>query len=141
VGSWISTRDKDYGGETHWRRNSSGEMVDDVAITLVYGSLAGMAGVGRTSCAGGEARRRRGFRPNHDGIVQSSELGSFTRSQGGRRRKSLENGLPGSSVYARRQAAKVRRGRSRCSGEAESRFSLGKASRLHGEAVQGLGRG
>jgi hypothetical protein len=105
------------------------------------GLASGMVGVGRASCAGGGARRRRGFWPNHDGIVQSSELASLTRSQGGHRRKELVNGLPGSPVYVRRRAVEVRRGRSRCSNEVGSRFSLEKASRLHGEAVQGLQRG
>jgi hypothetical protein len=51
----------------------------------VCGSSSGMAGVGRTSCADGEARRRRGSRPNHGRIAQSSELESFTRGQGSRR--------------------------------------------------------
>jgi hypothetical protein len=48
-----------------------------VAVTSVYGSSSGMVGASRISCAGGEARRRRGFRPNHGGIVQSSELGEL----------------------------------------------------------------
>jgi hypothetical protein len=89
-------------------------VVDDVgevmAITSVCGSSSGMAGVGRTSCAGGEARRRRGSRPNHGGITQSSELGSFTGGQGSRRRKQFDNDVPGSPVYARWRVAEVRRG-------------------------------
>jgi hypothetical protein len=89
-------------------------VVDDVgevaAVMLMCGSSSGMAGVGRTSCAGREARQRRGSRPNHGGITQSIELGSFTGGQGSRRREQLENGVPGSSVYARWQAAEVRRG-------------------------------
>jgi hypothetical protein len=44
----------------HQRRNSSGEVVDDVGeaveVTTVSGSLAGMTEVGRSSCACGEAR-------------------------------------------------------------------------------------
>jgi hypothetical protein len=79
-------------------------------VTLMCGLLAGMAGVGRTSCAGGEARWRRGSRPNHGGIAQSSELGSFTGGQGSRRLKELKNGSPGSPVYARWRVAEVRRG-------------------------------
>jgi hypothetical protein len=118
-------------------------VVDDIGevatVTPMCGSASGMAGVGRASCVGGGARRQRGFHPNHSGIAQSSELGSFTGSQGGHRPKELVNDLPGSPVYVRRRAAEVRRGRSHGFGEAGSRFSLEKASRLHGEAVQGLG--
>jgi hypothetical protein len=89
-------------------------VVDDIgevtAVTLVCGSSSGMAGVGRTSCVGGEARRRRGFQPNHGGIAQSSELGSFTGGQGSRRRKQFDNGVPSSLVYAWWRVAEVRRG-------------------------------
>jgi hypothetical protein len=82
VDSRNSGRGKDYGGETHRWRNSSGEVVDDdvgevAAVTSVCGSSSGMAEVGRTSSAGGEAHRRRGFQPNHGGMVQSSELGEL----------------------------------------------------------------
>jgi hypothetical protein len=59
-------------------------------------SSSGMAGVGRASCASGEAHRRRGFWPNHGDIAQSSESGTFTRGQGGRGCKELKNGSPGS---------------------------------------------
>jgi hypothetical protein len=117
-------------------------VVDDVgevaAVTSVCGSSSGMAGVGRTSCSGGEARRRRGFRHIHGGIAQSSELGSF---MGGRRCKELKNGSPGSPVYMRWRAAEVRRGCARFNGEAESRLKLGKASQPLGEAIQGLRQG
>jgi hypothetical protein len=120
-------------------------VVDDVgevtAVTSVCGSVSEMAGVGRSSHAGGGARRRRVIRPNHGAKAQSSELGSFTGSQGGCRRKDLVNGSPGSPVYAWGQAAEVRRGCARCSGGAGSRLKLGKASRPLGEAFQGLGRG
>jgi hypothetical protein len=64
-------------------------------------SLAGMAGVGRTSCAGGEARRQEGFQLNHGGITQSSESRSFMGGQGSRRRKELKNGSPECLVYER----------------------------------------
>jgi hypothetical protein len=120
-------------------------VVDDagevVAVTSVCGSVSEMAGVGRSSRAGGGARRRRVILPNHGGIAQSSELGSFTGSQGGCRRKELVNGSPGSPIYARWRAAEVRRGRARCSDGAGSRLKLGKASQPLGEAFQGLGRG
>jgi hypothetical protein len=88
-------------------------VVDDVgevaAVTSVFESSSGMAGDGRASCAGGEARRRRGFRPNHGNIAQSSESGSFTRGQGGRGCKESKNGSPGGPVYERWRAAEVQR--------------------------------
>jgi hypothetical protein len=88
-------------------------VVDDVgevaAVTSVCGSSLGMAGVGRASCAGGEARRRRGFRPNHGDIAQTSESGSFTGGQGGHGCKESKNGSPGGPVYERWRAAEVRR--------------------------------
>jgi hypothetical protein len=74
----------------------------------VCGSVSEMAGVGRSSRAGGEARRRRVIRPNHGGIAQSSELGSFTGSQGGCRRMELVNGSPGNLVYVRWRVGEVR---------------------------------
>jgi hypothetical protein len=67
--------------------------------------------------------------------------GSFTRGQGRHAREEFEKGLPDCSVYARLRATEVRRGRSYFSGEAMPRLKLGKASPLHGEAVQWLGRG
>jgi hypothetical protein len=58
-----------------------------------------MVGVGWSSRAGWGAHWRRVIRPNHGGIAQSSELGSFTGSQGGCWRKEFVNGSPGSPVY------------------------------------------
>jgi hypothetical protein len=59
-------------------------VVDDVGevatVAPMCGSASGMAEVGQTSSAGGGAHQRRGFRANHGGIAQSSELGSFTGS-------------------------------------------------------------
>jgi hypothetical protein len=112
-----------------------------MAVTSVCGSVSEMAGVGRSSRAGGVAHRRRVIQPNHGGIAQSSELGSFTGSQGGCRCKEFVNGSRGSPVYMQWRAAEVRRGRARCSGGAGSRLKFGKASGPLGEPVQGLGRG
>jgi hypothetical protein len=84
------------------------DVVEVTAVTSLRESASGMVGVGRTSCVGGGARRWRVFRPNHGSIVQSSELGSFTGSQGGCRRKEFANGSPGSRVYVRWWAAEVR---------------------------------
>jgi hypothetical protein len=120
-------------------------VVDDVrevtTVTSMCGSVSEMAGVGRSSRAGGGARQRRVIQPNHDGIAQPSELGSFTESQRGCRRKEFVNGSHGRPIYVRWRATKVRRGCARGSGGARSRLKLGKASRPLGEAFQGLGRG
>jgi hypothetical protein len=78
----------------------SREVGEVTAVTSRYGSASEMAGGCRSSCVGGEVCRRRGTRPNHDRITQSSELGSFTGGQGSRRRKQFDNGVPGSPVYA-----------------------------------------
>ena len=49
-------------------------MVEDVGevsgITAMRGSPSGMVGVGRSTCAGGDARRRRGVQPAHGAIIQ-----------------------------------------------------------------------
>jgi hypothetical protein len=87
-------------------------VVDDVgevtAVTSVCKSVSEMAGVGRSSRAGEGARRRRVIQPNHEDIAQSSELESFTGSQGGCRCKEFVNGSPGSPVYVRWRVAEVR---------------------------------
>jgi hypothetical protein len=108
-------------------------------VTSVCGSALKMVGVGRTSCVGGGARLRRVIRPNHSGIVQSSELGSITGSQGGCRRKEFANGSPRSRVYVRWLAAEVRRGRAHCSGGVGSWLKLGKLHGLSGKLSKGSG--
>jgi hypothetical protein len=40
-GSWNSTHDKDYGGGTYLRRNSSDEVVDDVGEVMVVTLVCG----------------------------------------------------------------------------------------------------
>jgi hypothetical protein len=72
------------------------------------GSPSGMVGVGRSTCAGGDARRRQGFRPTHGAIVQLNGSKSFTREQGRGVREELKNGSPESLVHACRQATEVR---------------------------------
>jgi hypothetical protein len=76
------------------------------------GSPSGMVGVGRSTCAGGGARRQRGVRPIQGTIDQSNGSESFTSYQGRCVREELKNGSPDCSVYARRRATEVRRGRS-----------------------------
>jgi hypothetical protein len=46
-----------------------------------------VVGVGRSSCAGGEARRQRVIRPNHGSIVRLKCAAIFTEGQGSHGRK------------------------------------------------------
>jgi hypothetical protein len=98
------------------------------------GSPSGMVGVGRSTCAGGGAHRRRGVWPNQGTIVQSNGSVSFTRDQGRCVCKESENDSLDCSVHARRRATEVRRGRSWVSGEVLSGPSAWKASQATGEA-------
>jgi hypothetical protein len=93
-----------------------------------------VVGVGRSTCVGRGARRRRGIRPNQGGTVQLNGSGSFTRGQGRCVREEFENGSPDCSVYARPRATEVRRRRSSVSGEVLSGSRAWKASRATGEA-------
>jgi hypothetical protein len=110
-----------------------------LTVTPMCGSSPVMAEVGRSTCTGGRARRRRGLRPIQGGIVQLNGSESFTRGQGRQRHEELENGSPDSSVDARWQVIEVRRGRFCFSVEAMPRLKLGEASQGLGEAIQGLG--
>jgi hypothetical protein len=110
-------------------------------VTAMCGSPSGMVGVGQSTCAGGGARRRRGVRPIQGTIDQSNRSESFTRDQGRCVCEELKNDSPDCSVYARRRAAEVRRGRSRFSGEVllgprawEALQAIGEANRAAGVA-------
>jgi hypothetical protein len=103
------------------------------------GSPSGMVGVGRSTCAGGGARQRRGVRPNQGTIDQSNGSESFTRDQGRCVCEELKNDSPDCSVYARRRAAEVRQGRSWFSGEVLPGPRAWEASRASGEANRGAG--
>jgi hypothetical protein len=87
-------------------------VVEDVGevsgITSMCGSPSGMVGVSRSTCAGGDAHRRRGVRPAHGEIVQLNGSESFTREQGKDVREELKNGSPESLVHERRRATEVR---------------------------------
>jgi hypothetical protein len=72
-------------------------------ITAMCGSPSGMVEVGRSTCAGGDARRRRGVWPAHGAIVQLNGSESFTREQGRGVREELKNGSPESLVHACRR--------------------------------------
>jgi hypothetical protein len=103
------------------------------------GSPSGMVGVDRSTCAGEGARRRQGVQPIQGTIDQSNGSESFTRDQGRCVREELKNGSPDCSVYARRRAAEVRRGRSWFSGEVLPGLRVGKASQAIGEANRAAG--
>jgi hypothetical protein len=80
-----STHDGGKGGGAYRRRDCSDEVAEGVGevlrVTAMCGSLSGMVGVGRSTCAGGGARRRRGVRPIQGTIDQSYGSESFTRDQ------------------------------------------------------------
>jgi hypothetical protein len=90
----------------------SSEVVEDVGevsgITTVCGSPSGMAGVGRSTFAGGDARRRRGVQPAHGEIVQLDGSERFTGCQRRYGCKELDGDSPISSVHAWRRKTKVR---------------------------------
>jgi hypothetical protein len=133
------------GGGAYRRRGCSGEGSGEVrgslAITSRCRSSSVVVGVGRSTRAGGGARRQRGLRPNQGGIVQLNGSESFTIGQGRHMHEEFKNGSPDSSVHERWRVTEVRRGRFCFSGEAMPWLKLGKALPLHGEVVQGLGRG
>jgi hypothetical protein len=99
------------GGGAYRRRDCSGEVVEDVGevsgITTVCGSPSGVVGVGRSTCAGGDARRRRGVRPAHGEIVQLDGSERFTGCQRRYGCKDLGGDSPVSSVHTRRRKTEV----------------------------------
>jgi hypothetical protein len=107
-----SNRGKRKGGGAYRQRDCSGEMVEDVGevsgITAMCGSPSGMVGVGRSTCAGGDARQRRGVRPAHGAIDQLNESESFTGCQRRCGCKELDKDSLVSSVHARRRKTEVR---------------------------------
>jgi hypothetical protein len=131
------------GGGAYRRRDCSGEVVEDVGevsgITTVCGSPSGMVGVGRSTCAGGDARRRRGVRPAHGAIVQLNGSESFTGCQRRCGCKELDEDSLVSSVHARRRKTEVRRSQSRASGEVRPGPRAWKASRATGGASRSTG--
>jgi hypothetical protein len=137
------TAAEEKGGGAYRRRGCSGEgpgkVRKSLAITSRCRSPAMVVGVGRSTCAGGGARRRRGIRPNQGAIDQLNGSGSFTRDQGRCVREEFENVSPDCSVYARPRATKVRRRQSSVSGEVLSGPRAWKALRATGEANRGTG--
>jgi hypothetical protein len=74
--------EEDRGGGAYQRQDCSDEVVEDAGevlrVTAMCGSPSGMVGVGRSTCAGGGARRQRGIRPAHGAIVQLNGSESFS---------------------------------------------------------------
>jgi hypothetical protein len=119
-------------GASRWRGctgEGSGEVRGPLAIMSRYGSSTLVVGVGRSACAGGGARQRRGIWPAHGAIIQSNGSGSFTSDKGRYAREEFENGSPDLSIYARPRATEVRRGRSWVFGEVLPCLRTWKASR------------
>jgi hypothetical protein len=85
------------------------------------------------------ARRRRGVWPIQGTIDQTNGSESFTRDQRRCVCEELKNGSPDCSVYARRRAAEVRRGRSWLSGEVLPGPRAWEASQALGEAIRAAG--
>jgi hypothetical protein len=103
-----STHGGGKGGGAYRRWDCSGEVANGVGevlrVTAMCGSPSGKVGVGRSTCAGGGAQRRRGVRPIQGTIDQSNGSESFTRDQGRCVCEELKNDSPDRSVYARRRA-------------------------------------
>jgi hypothetical protein len=135
------TEEKGRGAYQRWGCSSegSGEVRESLMITSRCGSPAMVVRGGRSTRAGGGARRGQGIRPNQGAIDQLNGSGSFTRDQGRCEREEFENGSPDCSVYARPRVTEVRRGRSRVSGEVLSGPRAWEAPRATGEANRGTG--
>jgi hypothetical protein len=132
----IAAEEKGGGAYRRWgcSGEGSGEVRGSLAITSRYGSSAMVVGVGRSTRAGGGARRWRVIQPNQGGTVQLNGSRSFTRDQGSYAREEFENGSLDCSVYARPRATEVRRRRSWVSDEVLPGPRAWKASRATGEA-------
>ena len=121
--------------DVRWTRTTVG------GPNYLGGSVIGVAGIVRSTCAGGCSRRRRLFRPNHGDLVQSNGTVSFT----GRRRdyvhKESENGSVDYPVHALRRGCELRRPWTGLSGEADFDSSLGELHRGVLTRLRGLDRG
>ena len=110
----------------------------------MYGSTAGVAGIVRSTCAGGCSRRRQVLRPNHGDLVQSSGMVSFTGCRRDYVHKESKKGAEDYPVYAHRWSGGVRRPWTGLSGEANSNSSLGELHRgVHSllRGLDGVGKG
>jgi hypothetical protein len=138
-----SSHDGGKGGGAYRRRDCFGEVVEGVGevlrVTMICGLPSGTVGVGRSTCASGGTRRRRGVRPTQGKFDQSNGSESFSRDQGRCVSEKLKNDSPDCSVYVRRRAVEVRRGRSWFSGEVLPGPRAWEASQAIGEANRAAG--
>jgi hypothetical protein len=143
-----STRGKEKGGAAYRRRDRSGEgqgwLGEALAVTARCGSMAGMAGIARSTRAGGCSRRRRVYRPNHGDLVQSKGTVSFLGWRIGYLCIESRNGSVIYPVHALRWGCELRRPWTGLSGEASFDSSLGEVhwvvhTRLRG--LDGVGEG
>jgi hypothetical protein len=128
-----STRGKEKGDAAYRRRERSGEgrswLREVLAVTAVYGSTTEVAGIVRSTCAGGCSRRRRVFQPNHGDLVQSNSTMSLTGRRRGYVHKESKNGAEDYPVYVHRRSGEVRQPWTGSSGEANSDSLLGELHR------------
>jgi hypothetical protein len=132
-----STRGKEKGGAAYRRWERSGEgrgwLREALAVTARYGSTAVVAGIDRSTCAGGWSRRWRVFRLNHGDLVQLNGTMSSTGWRRGYVRKESKNGAETYPVYVHRQSGEVRWPWTSFSGEAKSDSLPGELHRgMHG---------
>jgi hypothetical protein len=138
-----STRGKKQGSAAYRRWERAGEgwgwLLEVLAVTARYGSTAVVAGIDRSTCAGGWSRRRRVFQLNHDDLVQLNGTMSSTGWRRGDVHKESKNGAEIYPVYVHRWSGVVRRPWTGFSGEAKSNSLLREFHRgMHG-LFQGSG--
>jgi hypothetical protein len=137
-----STRRKEKGGAAYRRRDRSGEgqgwLGEALAVTARCGSTAGMAGIARSTCAGGCSRRRRVYRPNHGDLVQSKGTVSFLGWRIGYQCSESRNGSVIYPVHALRRGWELRRPWTGLSGEAGFDSSLGELHWVVHTRLRGL---
>jgi hypothetical protein len=95
--------------------------------------MAVVAGIGRSTCAGGWSHRRRVFRLNHGDLVQLNGTMSSTGWRRGYVRKESKNGAEIYPVYVHRRSGEVRRPWTGFFGKVKSDSLLGELHRgMHG---------
>jgi hypothetical protein len=119
-----STCGEEKGGAAYQRWERSGEgrgwLLEVLAVTARYGSTAVVAGIHRSTCAGGWSRQRLVLRLNHGDVVQLNGMMSSTGWRRGYVRKESKNGAEIYPVYVHRRSGEIRRPWTGFSGEAKS---------------------
>jgi hypothetical protein len=95
-------------------------------VTSRYGLTSEMAGIARSTRAGGCSRRRRVYRPNHGELVQFEGMVSFTGSHSDCVHKESKDGGVVYPVHVLRRGCELRRAWTGLSGEVNSDSSLGE---------------